>query len=65
MASIQDILKTIDQVAEASTDGAEGTTEIAEKVVEINEKTNKIILNINESKEITSRLIKKISTFKF
>lgn len=32
LASIQDILKTIDQVAEASTDGAEGTTEIAEKV---------------------------------
>lgn len=65
LASIQDILKTIDQVAEASTDGAEGATEIAEKVVEINEKTNKIILNINESKESTSKLIKKISTFKF
>lgn len=65
LASIYDILKTIDQVAEASTDGAEGTTSIAERVVEINEKTNKIIDDINNSKESTHALINEISKFKF
>jgi methyl-accepting chemotaxis protein len=65
LASIQDILKTIDQVAEASSDGAQGSTAIAERVVEINEKTNRIISNINDSKESTHKLISEISKFKF
>jgi len=64
LASIQDILKTIDQVTEASNEGAESATDIAAKVVRINEQTNKIIANINESKHSTNKLISEISRFK-
>ena len=64
LASIQDILKTIDQVTGASNEGAESATDIAAKVIRINEQTNKIIANINESKDSTNKLISEISRFK-
>lgn len=65
LASIQDILKTIDQVAEASTDGAQGTTQIVERVVEVNKKADMVISNLKDSKDSTDKLIKEISKFKF
>ena len=43
LASLQDVVKTIEQVSMASNEGAEGTTNIAQKASDIPEKSNKIV----------------------
>ena len=64
LISIKDILKTIEQVTEASNEGAEGTINIAEKIVKINEKSAEIINEVKHSEEISDNLIKEVSKFK-
>lgn len=61
--SIQDILKTIDSVSFANTEGAQGTTDIALKVSDINNKSNDILDQVLKSSESSSKL--KEQTLKF
>ncbi|NMM63949.1 methyl-accepting chemotaxis protein [Clostridium sp. P21] len=65
LASIQDILKTIDQVAQSSNEGAAGTSEISEKIIDITNKTDEIVTDLDSSKESANKLIQQISKFKF
>ncbi len=64
LASLQDVIKTIEQVAQASNEGAEGTTNIAQKVSDITEKSNGILEEVKKSTESVEQLNKEISKFK-
>lgn len=64
LASLQDVVKTIEQVSIASNEGAEGTTNIAKKVVGITEKSNKIVEEVRKSKDSVEQLNEEISKFK-
>lgn len=63
LASLQEVIKTVEQVSIASNEGAGGTTNIAEKVVNINEKADKIIEEIMVSKESAEQLNEDVSKF--
>lgn len=65
LASIHDVIKTIDQVAEAASEGAQGTTGIAGKVSDITDKNSEIVKDVNESKTSANNLVENISKFKF
>jgi methyl-accepting chemotaxis protein len=64
LASISDILKTIDGVAEAASEGASGTVDIANKVVEINHKSNTVLEQVTQTKESAEKLKVEMSKFK-
>lgn len=64
LLSLQDIMKIIEQVAQASNEGAEGTSNIAEKVLDITERSSSIILDLQNSTESVEKLTKEISQFK-
>jgi len=64
LASLQDVIKTIEQVSMASSEGAEGTTNIAEKATDITEKSNKIVEEVKKSKESAEQLNEEVSKFK-
>lgn len=64
LASISDVLKTIDGVAEAASEGAGGTTDIANRILEINSKSNKVLDQILKTKDNTDRLKDEICKFK-
>lgn len=64
LASITEVLRTIEHVTMASTEGAEGTTNIAQKMGDITEKSNNIIAEIKKSKESADQLIEEVSKFK-
>lgn len=63
LASVQNILQTIEQVAEASGEGASGTTNIADKIMYVNDKTNGIVEKTNESMKIANNLKAEMSKF--
>lgn len=63
LASVQNILHTIEQVAEASGEGASGTTNIADKIIYVNDKTNGIVEKTKESMEIANNLKAEMSKF--
>ncbi|WP_026886824.1 methyl-accepting chemotaxis protein [Clostridium beijerinckii] len=56
LASINDILKTIDGVAEATSEGASGTVDIANKVSEISHKSNEVLEQVTQTKESAEKL---------
>jgi methyl-accepting chemotaxis protein len=62
--SVQNILKVIDSVAGAASEGAGGTTAIANRVCEINEKSNNVLGNALNSKEKAEQLMGEISKFR-
>ncbi|OBR92233.1 methyl-accepting chemotaxis protein 4 [Clostridium ragsdalei P11] len=62
--SVSDMLKTIDQIAEASSQGAEGTTNVAKKIDDVNSKTNSIVEQIAMSSESMGKLKEEIGKFK-
>jgi len=64
LASLQEVIKTIEQVAMASNEGAEGTVNISEKIVEVTKKSSEIIERIKESKESVQQLNNEVSKFK-
>lgn len=64
LASLQDVVKTIEQVSMASNEGAEGTTNIAQKASDITEKSNKIVEEAEKSKESAEQLNEEVSKFK-
>lgn len=64
-ASIQEILKIINQVSNASNEGAVGTGNISEKVCDITEKTNDIMLRMDEAKLGAEKLNEEVIKFKF
>jgi methyl-accepting chemotaxis protein len=64
LASLQDVVKTIEQVSMASNEGAEGTTNIAQKASDITEKSNKIVEESEKSKESAEKLNEEVSKFK-
>jgi methyl-accepting chemotaxis protein len=64
LASINDVLKTVDGVAEAASEGASGTVDIANKVVEINDKSNSVLEQVTQTKESAEKLKVEMSKFK-
>ena len=64
LASLSDVLKTIDGVASAASEGAGGTTDIAIRVSEISNKSNSLSEEALKSKENADRLKQEISKFK-
>lgn len=64
LASIQDVVRTIDGVTQAASEGAEGTTDIANKVSEVNSKSNEALEQALKSKESAEKLKKEITKFK-
>lgn len=65
LASIQDVLRTIDQVAQSANEGAEGTTNIAQKVSDLTQEAHAISETVNDSKVSADKLEGEISKFKF
>ncbi|SFD42446.1 methyl-accepting chemotaxis protein [Clostridium uliginosum] len=64
LASLQDVLRTIDGVAQASSEGAGGTTDIASSILEVNNKSNDVLQQALKSKENAQKLKGEISKFK-
>lgn len=63
-ASVQDILKTIDGVADAATDSAGGTSNIANRLLEVNNKSNYVLEEVIQAKEGARKLKEEISRFR-
>lgn len=64
LASISEILKTIDGVAAASSEGAEGTTDIANRTEGITNKSNKVLELVENANKSAERLKAEITKFK-
>lgn len=64
LASLQEVVKTIEQVSQASNEGAEGTTTIAQKVSDVTERFNEIIVEVKKTTDSVEGLSKGISVFK-
>ena len=64
LASLQNVVNTIEQVAAASNEGAEGTYNIADKIVAITEKSNRVAEEVAKSKNSSQQLNEQISKFK-
>jgi len=63
LASLQEVIHTIEYVSITSNEGAERTTDIAQKVISVTEKSNKIIEEVKKSKESVKQLSQSISKF--
>jgi len=64
LASLQDVVKTVEGVAQAASEGAGGTTDIACKILEVNNKSNDVLQEALKSEESANKLKKEISKFK-
>ena len=64
LASLQEVIKTIQQVAIASNQGAEGTINIAERISDITQRSNEVIEKVKKSKHSTEKLNEEIDKFK-
>lgn len=64
LASLSEVLKTIDGVAGAASEGAGGTTDIAIRISEISNKSNGLSEEAFKSKENGDKLKQEISKFK-
>ncbi|MFL0248338.1 methyl-accepting chemotaxis protein [Candidatus Clostridium stratigraminis] len=63
-ASLQEVIKIVEQVSTASNEGAEGTTNIAQKVIHITERSSEIIEKVKSSKNSAEQLNEAVSKFK-
>jgi Methyl-accepting chemotaxis protein len=63
-ASISEILKTIDGVAIAANEGAEGTSEVADKVAGVSDKAGKVLALVEQTNESSIQLKNNVSKFK-
>ncbi len=64
LASISEVLKTIDGVAEAASEGAYGATNIASRASDVNNKSNEVLEQVLKAKESTDKFKGEISKFK-
>ncbi len=64
LASLQEVIKTIDGVSQAANEGAGGTTDIASSILQVNDKSNSVLENSLKSQENAKRLKEEISKFK-
>ncbi|WP_252235102.1 methyl-accepting chemotaxis protein [Clostridium sp. CH2] len=64
LASLQEVIKTIDGVSQAANEGAGGTTDIASSILQVNDKSNSVLENALKSQENAKRLKEEISKFK-
>ncbi|GAA0076256.1 methyl-accepting chemotaxis protein [Clostridium sp. CTA-5] len=64
LASIQDVIRTIDGVTKAANEGAGGTTNISSNILEVNDKSTHVLEQALKSKESAQKLKKEISKFK-
>lgn len=64
LASLNNVLKTIDGVSHAASEGSGGTTEIASKVSDISDKSNEVLEQIIKTKESANNLKNEISKFR-
>ncbi|AQS11276.1 putative methyl-accepting chemotaxis protein YoaH [Clostridium saccharobutylicum] len=64
LASLTDVLTTIDSVANAASEGAGGTTDIATRVSEVSSKSNVLSKEASVSRENANKLKQEISKFK-
>ncbi|WP_160679369.1 methyl-accepting chemotaxis protein [Clostridium sp. C8-1-8] len=64
LASIQDITRTIEQVADASTEGASGSTNIASRIISISETSSEVLQKASDSRDNAENLKSAISKFK-
>lgn len=63
-SSIECMVKTIDGIAVAATEGAEGTSDITEKLTEVVQKSNEVISETKDAKESSDRLLSILGKFK-
>lgn len=63
-ASMENMVKTIQEITSATNEGAEGTTNIAEKVAIVSEYTAEVMAEAKKTKESSERLINLVSKFK-
>ncbi|NFN88680.1 methyl-accepting chemotaxis protein [Clostridium sporogenes] len=64
LASLQDVVKTIESVTQAASEGAGGTTDIACGVLEVSNKSNDVLQEALKSEESANNLKKEVSKFK-
>ncbi|NFN16872.1 methyl-accepting chemotaxis protein [Clostridium botulinum] len=64
LASLQEVIKTIDGVSQAANEGAGGTTDIASSILQVNDKSNSVLENSLKSQENAKKLKEEISKFK-
>lgn len=64
LASISDILKTIDGVAMAASEGAGGTTDIANRISEVNDESNDVLEQILKTRKSADELKVNVSRFR-
>ncbi|MEF9951631.1 MAG: methyl-accepting chemotaxis protein [Clostridium sp.] len=64
LSSINEVIRTIEQVAISSNEGATGTTSIAEKISEVTDESNIVLDEVKRSKESVSNLSGEINKFK-
>ena len=63
LASIQEVIRTIDGVTTASTEGANGTTDIATKVLNVDNMSTEVLKLGTKSRECAEKLKNEISKF--
>lgn len=63
-ATIQGMVRSIEEVSLATNEGAEGTANIAEKSSDVIEKSAAVIKHMNNTKEYTDKLMKMVSNFR-
>ncbi|SHJ08251.1 methyl-accepting chemotaxis protein [Clostridium cavendishii DSM 21758] len=61
--SIGVIVKTIDEIASASTEGAQGTVNITEKLTDVSHRSNEVINQTKVAKENSDKLLSILSKF--
>ena len=64
LISVQEIIRVVDSVATASTQGAQGVTDVAERVSEIVNKSETVMTLVNNANESAGRLKVGILSFK-
>ena len=62
--SISRIVQMINEISNATSEGADGSTNIAEKSIDIANSINELVLQANLTKESSERLWKEVQAFK-
>ena len=62
--SMQNMTRTINEIAVATNEGAEGTSHIAERSVNVNDEANEVLVYADKTKESTDKLVSSVAIFK-
>ena len=63
-ASIKNMVQTLSEISSAANEGAEGSTHIAQKSMTMVEAVNKLVIQANQTKGSSDKLLEEISEFK-